>query len=98
VCGFVWLTRSAVTLASFGLFRSSSLLWSVQVVVLRLFCKQKTTHPDNRVEESSWGIGVRMIQLIGVLLLVPIIGVLMVEGTIHSETGSALLGVALGTH
>ncbi len=73
-----------------------ALIGPLLVVILRLLCKNKTVFKDGRVEERSWGIGVRMIQLVGVLILVPIIALLMFEGKINPETGSALLGVALG--
>ena len=66
------------------------------VVVLRLFCTKKTTHKDGSVDQRSWGIGVRMIQLIGVLRLIPIVALMTLEGKRNQETGGALIGVALG--
>jgi len=37
-----------------------------------------------------------MIQLIGVLRLIPIVALMTLEGKLNQETGGALIGVALG--
>ena len=42
------------------------------------------------------GIGVRVIQLIGLFLLMPLVGILTLEGKLASETAGALIGVAIG--
>jgi hypothetical protein len=47
-------------------------------------------------DQSPAGIGVRVIQLISLLVLVPLIGVLCLEGRLSGETTGALLGVAIG--
>lgn len=47
-------------------------------------------------DESPRGIGVRIIQLLSLFLLIPLIGVLTLEGKISGDTTGALLGVAAG--
>jgi hypothetical protein len=47
-------------------------------------------------DTSPKGIGVRIIQLLGILLLVPLIGILALEGKLNGDTTGALLGVAIG--
>lgn len=46
--------------------------------------------------QPTKGVGVRIIQLVGLLLLVPLIGILALEGKLGGDTTSALLGVAIG--
>jgi hypothetical protein len=47
-------------------------------------------------DDSPRGLGVRVIQLIGLLLLVPMIGILTLEGKLGGDVTAALLGVAAG--
>ncbi len=49
--------------------------------------------PDN---QSPRGSGVRTIQLVATFLLVPLIGILTLEGQLKGETAGALIGVAIG--
>ena len=46
--------------------------------------------------EEPKGIGVRMIQLIAVLILVPVIAVLALEGSLTGEGVGTLLGAVVG--
>jgi hypothetical protein len=52
----------------------------------------------SRAEEdkSPRGIGVRVIQLISLLVFAPLVGLLSLEGKLGGETVSALIGVAIG--
>jgi len=47
-------------------------------------------------DTSPRGIGARVLQLIGLFLLLPLIGILTLEGKIEGATTGALLGVAAG--
>jgi hypothetical protein len=47
-------------------------------------------------DTSPRGLGVRLIQLVGLLLIVPLIGILMLECKMSNEAGTALIGVAIG--
>ncbi len=46
--------------------------------------------------QPTMGVGARMIQLVALLLLVPLIGILALEGKLGGDTTSGLLGVAIG--
>ncbi len=56
----------------------------------------QTKYKDGRVTEKPKGIGVRMIQLIAVLILVPVIAVLALEGSLTGEGVGTLLGAVVG--
>ena len=56
----------------------------------------KRTDKDGTVTEEPKGIGVRMIQLIAVLILVPVIAVLALEGSLTGEGTGTLLGAIVG--
>jgi hypothetical protein len=47
-------------------------------------------------DTSPSGLGARVLQLIGLLLLLPLIGILTLEGKLEGSTAGALLGVAAG--
>jgi hypothetical protein len=65
------------------------------VVVGRLFVKTKTTDKEGKIREGARGIGARMLQLIALLVLIPVIAVLALEGTLSMElTGTLLGGIA----
>ena len=48
------------------------------------------------MEHRAWGIGVRMIQLIAVLILAPLITVLGLESILSAEGTGTLLGTIVG--
>ncbi len=50
----------------------------------------------DKEDDSPRGFGVRVIQLLALFLLVPMIGILTLEGKISGETAGALFGVAVG--
>ena len=66
------------------------------VIILRLVVKKSVKKTNGTVEERPAGIGVRMIQLIALLILVPTIAVLGFEGILTGEGTGALLGVIVG--
>jgi hypothetical protein len=47
-------------------------------------------------DDGPKGIGVRVIQLIALFLVLPLIGILGLEGKLNPDTVGALLGVAIG--
>ncbi len=52
--------------------------------------------PRPKDDTSPRGLGVRVIQLVGLLLLIPLIGILALEGKMGGEVAGALIGVAIG--
>jgi hypothetical protein len=67
--------------------------------VLVIYCRLKVKRIVNRngtTEERPWGIGVRMIQLIAVLILAPLIAILALEGKLSGEGTGTLLGAVVG--
>lgn len=58
--------------------------------------KKKTTDADGTVQEGPFGIGVRMIQLVAVLILVPAIAVLGFESALSGEATGTLMGAIVG--
>ena len=66
------------------------------VVVLRLTIKKRIEKNDGSIEIRPFGIGVRMIQLVAVLILAPLIAVLSLEGTLSGEGTGTLLGAIVG--
>lgn len=68
--------------------------------LLVIYCRLKVTRtitgPDGKTEERPWGIGVRMIQLIAVLILAPIVAVLGLEGVLTGEGTGTLMGAIVG--
>ena len=66
------------------------------VISARLYLKKRITKPDGTVEERAWGIGVRMIQLIAILLLIPVIVILGLEEVLSKEGIGTLLGTIVG--
>ena len=45
---------------------------------------------------SPKGVGARFIQLIALLVILPLVGILALEGKLSGETAGSLLGVAIG--
>jgi len=45
---------------------------------------------------SLKGVGARFIQLIALLVILPLIGILAMEGKLSGETAGSLIGVAIG--
>ena len=72
--------------------------WGLAVVMLvgPCFVLWGRFRPRAKDDTSPRGLGVRVIQLVGLLLIIPLIGILMLECKIGSEAGVALLGVAIG--
>jgi hypothetical protein len=66
------------------------------IIVLRLLVKEKTTARDGTTTEAPRGIGVRMIQLVAVLILVPTIAVLALQGVLSAEGTGTLMGAIVG--
>jgi hypothetical protein len=83
---FLWLEIPLCILAVIG---------TLLVVISRLFIKISTTK-DGIHKEAPRGIGSRMIQLIALLLLIPLIVILAVEGTLSKEVTGTLLGSIVG--
>jgi hypothetical protein len=80
-----------------------AILSPLLIVGLRLCIKRKETktEPESKgvtttTIERPMGIGVRMIQLIAVLMLVPTITVLALEGCLTGEGTGTLLGAIVG--
>ena len=72
-----------------------ALLGALMVIYARLFKPIKTTDKDGKVREGPRGIGARMLQLIALVILVPVIAILALEGTLSMElTGTLLGGIA----
>lgn len=42
------------------------------------------------------GVGARLIQLTALLIILPLVGILTLEGKLSGETAGALIGVAIG--
>jgi hypothetical protein len=42
------------------------------------------------------GVGARVIQLIALLVILPLVGILALEGKLSGDTAGALIGVAIG--
>lgn len=66
------------------------------VILCRFLIKKETVQKDGAVEKRSWGIGVRVIQLIAVLILVPAVSILGLEGVLSGEGTGTLLGAVVG--
>lgn len=66
------------------------------VLFLRLAIKVKTTDKNGTVKEAPRGIGVRMIQLISLLMLVPVIAILAIEGFLTGESTGTIMGAIVG--
>ncbi len=73
-----------------------AVLGPLVIVIARLFVKQKTTDKDGSIKEAPRGIGSRMIQLISLLLIVPIVTLLALEGSVTAELTGTLLGSIIG--
>ena len=69
-----------IALAAVMVLGTGCVLWS------RL--RDKTTGPH--------GVGARLIQLIALLIILPLIGILALEGKLSGDTAGALIGVAVG--
>ena len=82
-----WIEYPLIILATIG---------PLAVIVLRLTIKKKVTNANGTVEERPLGIGVRVIELIGLLVLVPAVAILGLEGVISGEGTGTLLGVVVG--
>jgi len=52
--------------------------------------------PQAEHDDSPRGVGARFIQLIAVLVILPLIGILTLEGKLSGETAGSLIGVAVG--
>src|SRR5437660_528144 len=64
-----------------------------------IFCRfrfHKRIEKNGSVETRPLGIGVRVIQLIALLVLAPVIGILGLEGVLNGEGTGALLGAMVG--
>jgi hypothetical protein len=81
-----WIEIPLIGLATIG---------PLLVLFARLFVKQKTTDGSS-IKEAPKGIGSRMIQLIAVLLIVPIVVILALEGSVSPELTGTLLGSIVG--
>jgi len=66
------------------------------VIVLRLAVKNEEQKADGTVVRRPFGIGVREIQLIALLVLAPTIAVLGFECILNGEGTGALLGAIVG--
>jgi len=82
-----WVEIPLCALAVFG---------PLVVVTARLCVKLKTTDKDGTVKEAPRGIGSRMIQLISLLVIVPVVALLALEGSITQELTGTLLGSIIG--
>lgn len=67
----------------------------LSVVVARLFMKT-TTEKDGVIKTAPRGIGSRVTQLVSLLLIVPIVALLAIEGAITVELTGTLLGSIIG--
>jgi|SRR6266853_1063043 len=72
--------------------------WGLAVVMLAGpgFVLWGRLRPRAKDDSSPRGLGVRLIQLVGLLLIVPLIGILMLESKMSNGVGAALIGVAIG--
>lgn len=66
------------------------------VVVLRLTIKKSVKNKDGTEELKPMGIGVRLLQLVALLVIVPVIGILALEGVLSGEGAGTLLGAVVG--
>lgn len=66
------------------------------VVILRLTIRKTITHKDGAIEVRPLGIGARVLQLIGILTIVPLITVLSLEAALSGEATGTLLGAIVG--
>ena len=66
------------------------------ILVARLFIRHKWPQADGSVKEVPRGIGSRLIQLVSVLVIVPAICLLALEGGVTSELAGTLLGSVVG--
>lgn len=66
------------------------------VILARLFVKQTVTGKDGVVREGPKGIGSNMIQLISLLLILPLIAILALEGSVSLEITGTLIGSIVG--
>jgi hypothetical protein len=78
-----------------------AILGPLLVIGLRLsikkkVTKKKVTDTNDTITEGPMGIGVRMIQLIALLILIPTIAVLAFEGNLTGEGTGTLLGAIVG--
>lgn len=73
-----------------------AVLGTIIVLVCRLTIKVTTTDKDGKSEVGPRGIGVRMIQLIAVLILVPVIAILAIEGYLTGEGAGTIMGAIVG--
>jgi len=73
-----------------------ALLGPFVVIILRLTIRKQVRKLDGTVEMQPFGIGVRVIQLIAVLILVPTIAVLGFEGILTGEGIGTLMGAIVG--
>jgi hypothetical protein len=67
----------------------------LSIIGARLMMKL-TTEKDGVVKKAPRGIGSRVIQLISLVLIVPIVALLALEGTISMELTGTLLGSIIG--
>ena len=72
-----------------------AILGPLIIIVLRLKIKRKITEKEMTIEEPK-GIGVRMIQLIALLILVPVISILALECRLTGEGTGTILGTIVG--
>jgi hypothetical protein len=80
-----WIELPLCGLAVFG---------AVIVLFGRLYVKQKTTK-DGVVKEAPRGIGVRMIQLLTLIIILPLVGILALEGALSAgEAGTIIASIA----
>jgi hypothetical protein len=66
------------------------------VITFRLCAKKRIEKPDGTIEVRPCGIGVRMIQLIAVLALVPIIAILGLEKILSGRRNGEVDGCPCG--
>lgn len=66
------------------------------IVIFRFSVKVRTTDKDGKAEEGPRGIGVRMIQLIALLILVPVIAIIAMEGYLTGEGTGTIMGTIVG--
>lgn len=84
---YPWLELPLVALAFFS---------SVLIIWLRLGVKFKTTAKDGSTTEDSKGLGVRVIQLVGLLIVVPVVAILALECRLSGEGVGTILGAIVG--
>jgi|SRR5690242_13910648 hypothetical protein len=62
----------------------------------RFHYRKTTTKKDGSTEDRPMGIGVRIIQLIGLFLIVPLVAILSLEGKLSGEGTGTILGAVVG--